>query len=114
MIPAAIASEPLVDRFARVHDNLRISVTDKCNIRCFYCMPDGPISYIEHREILRYEEIEAGVITHALRFTAAVTRRDYVWPARRQAGATQPSAPSDAGPCRSPPSSRRRGWSSRS
>ncbi|MBI3468043.1 MAG: GTP 3',8-cyclase MoaA, partial [Planctomycetes bacterium] len=33
------ASEKLIDTFGRVHDNLRISVTDRCNIRCFYCMP---------------------------------------------------------------------------
>ena len=37
---------------------------------------------------MRYEEVAAGVINHALRFTAAVTRTDYVWPARHQAGAT--------------------------
>ena len=30
---------PLIDSFGRVHTNLRISVTDRCNIRCFYCMP---------------------------------------------------------------------------
>ncbi len=49
---------PLIDTFGRIHNNLRISVTDKCNIRCFYCMPEGPIDYISHDEILRYEEIE--------------------------------------------------------
>jgi hypothetical protein len=38
--------------------------------------------------LVRYEEIEAGVIPHALRFTASLTREDYVWPARHQAGAT--------------------------
>ena len=31
---------PLIDTFGRLHDNLRISVTDRCNIRCFYCMPE--------------------------------------------------------------------------
>ncbi|MCI0333636.1 MAG: GTP 3',8-cyclase MoaA, partial [Planctomycetes bacterium] len=31
---------PLTDRLGRVHTSLRISVTDRCNIRCFYCMPD--------------------------------------------------------------------------
>ncbi len=30
---------PLTDRFGRVHDSVRLSVTDRCNIRCFYCMP---------------------------------------------------------------------------
>ena len=37
---------------------------------------------------MRYEEIAAGVIPHALRFTAALTQEAYVWPARHQAGAT--------------------------
>lgn len=48
----------LTDTFGRTHTNLRISVTDRCNIRCFYCMPEGPIDYVSHAEILRYEEIE--------------------------------------------------------
>jgi cyclic pyranopterin phosphate synthase len=52
-VPAA-----LTDTFGRIHNNLRISVTDKCNIRCFYCMPEGPIDYVPHTEILRYEEID--------------------------------------------------------
>ncbi|MBX3070475.1 MAG: hypothetical protein KF883_08285 [Thermomicrobiales bacterium] len=38
--------------------------------------------------LVRYEEIEAGVIPHALRFTASMTQRAFVWPARHQAGAT--------------------------
>jgi hypothetical protein len=38
--------------------------------------------------LIRYEEVAAGAIEHALRFTAQTTRRDYVWPARHQAGAT--------------------------
>ena len=48
----------LVDRFGRVHDNLRISVTDRCNIRCFYCMPETEVRFVERREILDFEEIE--------------------------------------------------------
>lgn len=49
---------PLIDTFGRLHDNLRISVTDRCNIRCFYCMPETGVEYISHASILRYEEIE--------------------------------------------------------
>jgi GTP 3',8-cyclase len=49
---------PLIDTFERVHDNLRISVTDRCNIRCFYCMPEDGAKYMPHAEILRFEEIE--------------------------------------------------------
>jgi len=48
----------LVDGFGRVHDNLRISVTDRCNIRCFYCMPENEVRFVDRREILDFEEIE--------------------------------------------------------
>jgi cyclic pyranopterin phosphate synthase len=51
-------TSPLVDSFARVHDNLRISVTDRCNIRCFYCMPETGVEFMERSEILSFEEIE--------------------------------------------------------
>jgi len=53
-----VIDSPLIDRFARVHDSLRISVTDRCNIRCFYCMPDEPILFTQREEILSFEEIE--------------------------------------------------------
>ena len=49
---------PLIDSFGRVHDNLRLSVTDRCNIRCFYCMPESDVAFVERREILDFEEIE--------------------------------------------------------
>lgn len=47
-----------MDGFARIHDNLRISVTDRCNIRCFYCMPEEGVQFMDRAEILRFEEIE--------------------------------------------------------
>jgi cyclic pyranopterin phosphate synthase len=53
-----VNSAPLIDGFGRVHDNLRISVTDRCNIRCFYCMPEEGVHYAERQEILSFEEIE--------------------------------------------------------
>ena len=49
---------PLIDTFSRIHDNLRISVTDRCNIRCFYCMPEDNVNYVAREEILSFEEIE--------------------------------------------------------
>jgi cyclic pyranopterin phosphate synthase len=49
---------PLVDSLGRVHTNLRISVTDRCNIRCFYCMPDENVRFLPRRDILSFEEIE--------------------------------------------------------
>ncbi len=48
----------LVDGFGRIHDSLRISVTDRCNIRCFYCMPEEGVQFMDRSEILRFEEIE--------------------------------------------------------
>jgi GTP 3',8-cyclase len=48
----------LRDSFGRVHDNLRISVTDRCNIRCYYCMPEREVAFVPREEILSYEEIE--------------------------------------------------------
>jgi cyclic pyranopterin phosphate synthase len=50
------AAMSLIDRFGRVHDDLRISVTDRCNLRCTYCMPVDPVWY-PHAAILSYEEI---------------------------------------------------------
>lgn len=53
-----ISSLPLVDTFGRVHGDLRISVTDRCNIRCFYCMPDENLVFKPRHELLTFEEIE--------------------------------------------------------
>jgi GTP 3',8-cyclase len=52
-----VSSTPLVDTFGRTHNNLRISVTDRCNIRCFYCMPEDGVQFVDRREILSFEEI---------------------------------------------------------
>ena len=50
-------SQKLIDRYGRSHNYLRISVTDRCNLRCFYCMgPDG-VPLLEREQILKYEEI---------------------------------------------------------
>jgi cyclic pyranopterin phosphate synthase len=48
----------LRDGFGRVHTNLRISVTDRCNIRCFYCMPAENVRFRPKAEILTFEEFE--------------------------------------------------------
>lgn len=47
----------LKDRFLRAIDYIRISITDRCNLRCVYCMPDNGVPRIPHSDILRYEEI---------------------------------------------------------
>jgi cyclic pyranopterin phosphate synthase len=49
---------PLVDSFGRVHTDLRISVTDRCNLRCVYCMPEEGVAWLPRAEILTFEEIE--------------------------------------------------------
>lgn len=49
---------PLVDRFGRRHNYLRISVTDRCNFRCAYCMPHEEMEWTPQSEILSFEEIE--------------------------------------------------------
>ena len=53
---------PLVDSFGRTHDNLRISVTDRCNIRCFYCMPEHDVHFEKRSEILNFEKIRDYII----------------------------------------------------
>ena len=47
----------LIDRFDRPIENLRISVTDRCDLRCFYCIPDEDIEWLPRGEILTLEEI---------------------------------------------------------
>lgn len=48
----------LVDRFGRVHTDLRISVTDRCNFRCGYCMPEEGMTWLDRSAVLTFEEIE--------------------------------------------------------
>ena len=45
------------DGFGRTIDYLRISVTDRCNLRCRYCMPEEGVDQLSHEEILRYEDV---------------------------------------------------------
>ena len=47
----------LVDKYNRHLNYLRISITDRCNLRCLYCAPGGLVPKLDHEEILRYEEI---------------------------------------------------------
>ncbi len=49
--------QPLVDGFGRVHRDLRVSITDRCNFRCTYCMPVEGMDWLARRELLTYEEI---------------------------------------------------------
>src|SRR5437762_10725115 len=47
----------LVDRQHRVIDYLRVSVTDRCNYRCTYCMPEDGVDHADRADILSFEEI---------------------------------------------------------
>src|SRR5436309_6899757 len=50
------APHRLIDSFGRVHNNLRVSVTDRCNIRCVYCMPES-VTFLPRQSLLTFEEI---------------------------------------------------------
>ena len=52
-----MSSERLVDSFGRVADDLRISITDRCNFRCIYCMPAEGLKWLAREDLLRFEEI---------------------------------------------------------
>lgn len=59
------AASPLIDRFGRTHTSLRLSVTDRCNIRCVYCMPATGVKFLPRAEILSFEEITSFVCAAA-------------------------------------------------
>src|SRR5215212_5376937 len=48
----------LIDKFNRVHNYLRISLTDNCNLRCFYCMPDEKLTILPSARLMSAEEID--------------------------------------------------------
>lgn len=49
----------IIDQFGRVHDYLRISLTDNCNLRCFYCMPEEDYAFTPASRLMQANEIEA-------------------------------------------------------
>ncbi len=75
MKPLIQIDNPLTDTFGRFHSDLRISVTDRCNIRCFYCMPDtgaefSPISkLLSFDEILQFLSVAVPLGIHKIRLT---------------------------------------------
>ncbi|MEI6637393.1 MAG: radical SAM protein, partial [Planctomycetota bacterium] len=78
-----MTAAPLVDGFGRRHTDLRISVTDRCNLRCSYCMPLDVV-FKPRDELLTYEEIArvavvfAGLGIRTIRLTGGepLIRRD--------------------------------------
>ena len=58
---------PLVDRYGRAYTDLRVSVTDRCNLRCVYCMPEEGVPFLPRAEILTFEEItRVARVAHSL------------------------------------------------
>jgi GTP 3',8-cyclase len=56
----------MYDSFNRNINYLRVSVTDRCNLRCTYCMPEEGVQHLDHKEILSFEEILA-VVEHGVK-----------------------------------------------
>jgi molybdenum cofactor biosynthesis protein A len=86
LTPAAPAVTPLYDQHGRPLEYLRLAVTDRCNLRCFYCMPEEGIKYMPKHELLSYEEmlrltgLLAGLGVRKVRLTGGepFVRRDLV------------------------------------
>jgi cyclic pyranopterin phosphate synthase len=58
---------PLVDAFGRVHSDLRISITDRCNLRCVYCMPEEGLTFLPTDELLTFDQIARfAAVAHSL------------------------------------------------
>jgi cyclic pyranopterin phosphate synthase len=55
--PSETTGDTIRDRFGRVFDYLRIAVTDRCNLRCVYCMPESGVDFARHDRLLRTNEI---------------------------------------------------------
>jgi cyclic pyranopterin phosphate synthase len=80
-----MALEPLVDGHGRLIGDLRVSVTDRCNIRCQYCMPAEGLPWLERDEVLTFEEIArlvsllSSMGVHDIRLTGGepLVRRDF-------------------------------------
>src|SRR5512140_2322198 len=76
----------MFDRFDRKLNYLRISVTDRCNLRCTYCMPEEGVPKLRHEDVLRYEEclrmvrIAVGMGISKIRVTGGepLVRRDII------------------------------------
>ncbi|GAB3617151.1 GTP 3',8-cyclase MoaA [Okibacterium endophyticum] len=83
--------DPLVDRFGRVHRDLRISLTDRCSLRCTYCMPAEGVPWLAKENILNTDELERvarvaasmGIVEVRLTGGEPLLRRDVVDVVRR-------------------------------
>ncbi len=95
------AHGPLVDRFGRVHRDLRVSLTDRCSLRCTYCMPEQGNEWLAKQSILTLDEIERvariaaaqGISTFRLTGGEPLLRRDIVQIVERLAALETPDGP---------------------
>jgi len=100
-VPAGSGGGALVDTFSRVHRDLRISLTDRCSLRCTYCMPEQGNEWLARESILSLDEIErvahvaarAGITTFRLTGGEPLLRRDIVDVVRRLAAVPSASGP---------------------
>ena len=77
----------MFDKYGREIDYIRISVTDRCNLKCLYCMPEEGVSMVSHEEILSYDEIvtlaevfaSLGIRKIKLTGGEPLVRRDLPW-----------------------------------
>ncbi|MEL5990329.1 GTP 3',8-cyclase MoaA [Microbacterium phosphatis] len=98
---AAPVSGPLVDTFGRVHRDLRVSLTDRCSLRCTYCMPEQGNEWLAKTSILTLDEIEriarlaaaAGITTFRLTGGEPLLRTDLTEVVRRLARLESPDGP---------------------
>ncbi len=62
---------PLIDRFGRVHRDMRLSVTDRCNFRCVHCLPEDGVTFLPRSAVLGFDEIvRTAAIAHRLGITS--------------------------------------------
>lgn len=93
--------DPLLDVFGRVHRDLRISLTDRCSLRCTYCMPEQGNEWLARTSILTTDEIERvariaaadGISTFRLTGGEPLLRRDIVDVVARLARIESPAGP---------------------
>ncbi len=70
-LPEMPETGPLVDRFGRVHRDLRLSVTDRCNLRCVHCLPEEGVTFQARDEHLDFDEIvRVAQVAHGLGITS--------------------------------------------
>jgi cyclic pyranopterin phosphate synthase len=100
-VDAQVPGAPLIDTHGRVHRDLRISLTDRCSLRCTYCMPEQGNEWLARTSILGLDEIErvarvaaaSGITTFRLTGGEPLLRTDIVEVVRRLAAVTGPDGP---------------------